>query len=377
MILKKKDISSLRQQDLEYKKLYEEWQNDRRNKYGYRTEYAENANTYQEGKGFSGEYPAADERASLRSSVDVLMLTLICYALLEFIVKLLLSDFPFNAPFGVVLGKEGFTSSHDLKTIIFAYVGNIFTRVIPFGVLLLQLKLPLKVVIPTKINDRPLFYCSIPVAMLTFGVIYMCTEVEALFLPGLDNRSIMRWSGAFTVYDIPISLLFMVIVPILSEFLHRGIILNLFRQYGDGFALLISSVISAALSAEDAIVMTFVYSLMIGYFTLRTGSILTAIVMRIIISGSYYIISIGRSGAFANNVLSLLSAMVIFLYIGIGIIILIRFVINYSNKISLPLYSLYLSDAEKLMICFSQPGFIIWISLYIASLAWSIAFGNT
>ena len=75
---------------------------------------------------------------------------------------------------------------------------------------------------------------------------------------------------------------FAIIVPIIQEILFRGVILQTFRQFGDTFAILITAFVNG-LCYYDITYLPFVVccSAVLGLFTIRTGSVVTAISMSI------------------------------------------------------------------------------------------------
>ena len=368
-----KRIHSLRQQDEEYNALFRKWRTDRANKFGYYLS-GSTENTYKEGEGFAGQYPAADERETLGQSISLLTQVLLLFTLCETISKFLFSDFPFNAPLGITLAREGYATVADFPHIFASYVSNILTRLIPVTYLLVRLRIPIRLVVPLKITNKPLFRSSIPIAMLTFGIMYVCSSLsEYILYPSGGRRPVFFPNGGMTREEFPMVILYCLVIPVISEIIHRGVFLQIFRQYGDGYALLLTSMVAAFTSIEDESLMIFFYSLMIGYSTLRTGSVITAIVMRIIISGGYFCISSLSTGA-SEQMRDLIISISVLVIIGIGIVSLIRFISTYSNRISLPLYSLYVSDFEKLMLVLANPGFIIWAVFYLGSILWSMTF---
>ena len=198
--------------------MYREWRKDRSNKYGYYINDSDNEHTYCDGVGFVGQYPEADERAALEYSVKLLTRVLITYTVCEFITKLLFSDYPFSAPFGVTLSREAFTSNSDLRSIAASYIANIIPRTFAVLILIFRLKLSPKLFMPMKITNKSLFWCCIPVAMLTFGITYMFSELAVSMLPVHNTvLSEFRWTREITVSELPVILLFTIILPVLSE----------------------------------------------------------------------------------------------------------------------------------------------------------------
>lgn len=88
-------------------------------------------------------------------------------------------------------------------------------------------------------------------------------------------------------------LLFAIIFVILQEILFRGIILTSIRQFGDGFAIIATSLLFAvwAGGAGDFISYFFV-SLPLCYFAIRSGSVLTAIISRVFYQIVIFLISL-------------------------------------------------------------------------------------
>jgi len=75
---------------------------------------------------------------------------------------------------------------------------------------------------------------------------------------------------------------FAIIVPIMQEIVFRGVFLQTFRQFGDTFAIMITAVVNG-LCYYDITYLPFVVccTAVLGLFTIRTGSVFTAISMSI------------------------------------------------------------------------------------------------
>ncbi|MBQ5316201.1 MAG: CPBP family intramembrane metalloprotease [Oscillospiraceae bacterium] len=354
-------ISSLKQQDKTYNEMYREWSLDKSNDFGFFKRSAEKENTYLAGEGFVGQYPAADETAVLHRTIRLVATVMAIYSLLQFLLMLAFSGYP-RPLFGMSICKEGFFIGHGPAPVIMSYAVNAAIRIIPVAYLMVKLKAPLRIMLPTKISNPPLFINSIFFAMLAFGVLYLCLDLQSAIL-----HTVRDWSHILLLdkwQRIPVMILYMLIIPVMSEMIHRGIFLNLFRQYGDGFALVLTSLLTAFFSPEGHFLFMFAFSLLTGYFALRTGSLLTAVMMRVIFSVSYYLITISRVLS-PDKDLSVIPMAVIIVFIGIGVVATIRFVARYSNRISLPMYNMFLTDSEKIMMVFSNPATMVWIMIYI------------
>lgn len=360
-------ITSLRQQDRDYARLYSAWSSSKDNEYGFYRSSTVSENEYSDTDGFSGMYPAADERDVLVRTTKLVSNVMIMYTALSFALSLLFSGYPKTIS-GMHMCREGFFIGSGLSPVVASYAVNIVLRLMPICYLLIKTRASIGVMIPIKINNKPLFRHSIFFAFIAFGVLFLCLDVKnAIF--GVSrpwkNLMLLETSGK----RVAMIVLYCAVIPIFSELLHRGIFVGIFRQYGDGFAMIMSSLLAAAVSSEGDYLFTFSYSLMLSYFVLSTGSVLTALIMRLVISGCYYGITLYRLEA--GDILPQVSIALIIVFIGTGLVATIRFIARYSSRISLPIYNLYLTDTEKVMTVISYPPIIVWLTIYtLMNLYW-------
>ncbi len=70
-----------------------------------------------------------------------------------------------------------------------------------------------------------------------------------------------------------------IVSPLVEEFVFRGVILGSLRKYGDGFAIIISSILFGFTSENlSQIPLAFIYGLALSFLTVRFNSILPAII---------------------------------------------------------------------------------------------------
>lgn len=106
-----------------------------------------------------------------------------------------------------------------------------------------------------------------------------------------------------------------IIAVIFEEILFRGIILQMLRKYGDGFAVISSSIVFALFQGGIIeIISSFMLGLALGYFVIRSGSIYVSILGR-----SSYTLLLYGSVAIKKLLSSSFSSMIILL----GFIIII------------------------------------------------------
>jgi hypothetical protein len=83
-----------------------------------------------------------------------------------------------------------------------------------------------------------------------------------------------------------------VLVSIVSEILFRGAILQTFRQFGDTYAMIVSGV-AFSLTCYDISTLGFAVlcSTALGLYTIKTGSLKTPVLMRIVTSITSYMLA--------------------------------------------------------------------------------------
>ncbi len=362
-------IASLKQQNKEYNEMYRKWRIDRKHDYGFY--FLDNSDelTYRDGEGFITEYPEASERNAVNGIHSVAAKTLIIFTLMNILTSLMFSCLPFSLAGDVYYTGYGYFAGDEVPALILSYIVNILRRVLPIFYLIHKVKMPAKIMIPIKISNKPLFAESIFMAMLIFGIITVFSGFSFFSAPLMGINPANRiWIPKNKTILFFSSLLFTIIIPVISELIHRGVFMQTLRQFGDGYALLLTSVI-AALTASNVHAFLFImtYSLVIGYFTMRSGSILTAIMMRIVIScGSYWMTYIKLTQRLPKNYLTI-SIAVTLIFLIIGIISVIVFTRHHSNKINLPIYTMYMTQKEKFMCCIANPYVLVWIALTIVS----------
>ena len=353
-------IASTHKQDREYADMFKAWSTSKGNKYGYYHATTDAENEYSDTEGFKGMYPAADEREVLIRTTKLIADTMIIFTVISLGTRTLFSGRPHDI-MGMHLVREGFFIGNGQPSVYLTYIYNILLRIIPILYLTIRTGSNIEIMVPLKITNKPLFKHSAFFAAIAFGVLYLSLDVEHSIF-GTHRQ----WEDLLLIESqgkrISILILYGTIIPIMSEVIQRGIFLSLFRQYGDGFGMIISSLLAASVNCEGSFMFCFAYSLMLSYFVLSTGSVLTSLLMRLIISNSFFGITMFR--LFYSETFPMLTITIIIMFIGIGLIATIRFISRYSSRISMPIYNMYLTDTDKVMTMLSSPAIIVWITVY-------------
>lgn len=108
-----------------------------------------------------------------------------------------------------------------------------------------------------------------------------------------------------------------IIPPLVEEFAYRGIVLGSLRQYGDGFAILVSSVLFGLMHENfGQTPFAFIVGLILGFLTVRLNSILPAMIIHFLNNFSATIFDIIEKNfgsyyqTLAQNLFSLTSVLI-------------------------------------------------------------------
>ena len=93
--------------------------------------------------------------------------------------------------------------------------------------------------------------------------------------------------------NIPLAIITLALLPAAAEeLLFRGFILHSLRQYGDVFAVIISSVLFAAVHLNPAAaILAFLSGMVLGFIRIKTGRLLSSVLTHFIINSAAIIIS--------------------------------------------------------------------------------------
>lgn len=359
-------ISSMKIHDKEYNEMYRKWRINHKKDYGFY--FADNPGefTYRDGMGFITEYPEDAERSAITRTNTVIANTLIIYTVMTILVSIFFSLLPFFFSVDFSYDPGGYFTGNEKTSIILIYfikLAEIIPSVIYFTS---RVKMPAKIMLPVKISNKPLFNEAVPMALLVWGILTLLTDMKFFgnimiieYVP--LNTMWLPENPVVTVFYI---LLTVVLIPVGSELVNRGVFMQIFRQFGDGYALFITSLLSAfSAGSTYSFPAVLICSLITGYFTIRTGSVLTAIMMRVIIRALEFTDGYLRFTAIPDSIRQTVLSGAVVVSLAVGIIGIVLFMKKHSNKIPLPIYKMYLSTRERMMCLLTNPSFLIWTAL--------------
>lgn len=267
-----------------YNNKFREWRKNKHNPYAFNFKLNRKESVFVEGKGFEKKSAAASEQDTVSKIMNIAGIAMLIWIFIENILGRIM------VAFCDLLGMDVHTSFFSTNiygegaaiALIIISVVKVF---IPVMYIHRKLKMPRKVEFMTTMNH----------AFDMFGAIFMSLAVSAVAsLPNIytnNTRQVFNYfrdinSDAsvwgqeqfilYTVFDI-------IVLSVISELFFRGAIFGALRQFGDLFAIIVTTAMSVLLVQDlrempAALMISAVASVGI----LRSGSIFTAIFVQVI-----------------------------------------------------------------------------------------------
>lgn len=185
-----------------------------------------------------------------------------------------------------------------------------------------------------------------------------------LSLFSLENSTGVEFTTKTPVEQVIYFLCIAIIPALTEEFIFRGVILNSFRKFGDGFAILMSSLLFGFMHGNFVqIPFAFIVGLACGFILVKTNSIIPAMMLHLLNNGTSVIIDI-ISNYVGTGLYSVISSVIIIILTLLGfisIILLTRKGLNckFENKSTVSL-----SIKDRTVQFFANPGTIILLSFF-------------
>lgn len=178
---------------------------------------------------------------------------------------------------------------------VFLYCGlKLFSIATIITISDMVLKLPRQVVIPHE-RQKPAYLISGTSLILILTIILRIFDygTSNLFAAvNIDSTYYSYISTDSTQSQILFFIFELILIPALTELFFRGMILQLFRQFGDNFAILISSLAAACCYHEmSKIFFIFILSMALGVFTVKSGSVFPAIAAKVLSLNLTYLLN--------------------------------------------------------------------------------------
>lgn len=251
---------------------------------------------------------------------------------------------------------SGFVSCSEPDKMLIITISGMVSFLVPIIMLMFVLKLPLSIVAPKSNISKTTFIYTIPLMMMFFVMSFYCYSFsnDLFELIGLNNPSQIMFIPENMKFFPSAILYYLIILPIITEFLFSGIILQSLRQFGDEFAIIVTSIFSAIFVHNffDS-GYTFILSIVISYITIRTGSLFSAVFSRFIfVSASFFIISFQK--ILSPEDFKIILSWTLFLMILWGFLILKLLSDKHKSILNLRKHTSYCSIGKKYLCVFSS-----------------------
>ncbi|MCR5121886.1 MAG: CPBP family intramembrane metalloprotease [Ruminococcus sp.] len=374
------DIASDRvynNQDEEYRSAFTRWRNAGFNKLGYRFVHDKREHTYVDGGGFADKLAVTAEINSLHGCLQFLsMLMMIYFCFEQFFYMFMKTHYDhvfINRTYYSLRSMSYAVSSEQMYVYCLTRIALLC---FPIIVMLKIVKLPSKVAIPRSKLDRRLVFYGFSVALMLF-VCFRFFDYLLTYMLQMINIDVTFYTYIQTDTEQAQICYFvceLVLVPILTEILFRGCILQLFRQFGDNFAIFISS-LAAALCYRDIskILYMFTLGIALGVFTIRNGSLIPAMVTNLFFTNITLLLNtLAKEKFLIRNRLTEISVCLVMLCVSFLFLIFMR--IHFDNPFKLVNDNTELTFQQKVRQLLNSSWTVIWLICMLLSTILSVSF---
>lgn len=351
-------------QSKEYNEEFAAWRADERNPYGYKFVQDVREHSYVVDEGYLKSKSDVAEKIALFKCLSLLGVTMILMigmsALRSFFLEAVHPDFSG----GVVYYKDRTALSDNLSVpfTITAMILDMAVYLVPAFIFMMVTKIPKKVVLPLKKCKYSIAMSSVSIMLVVAIMGRFCRLVFANFYAaaGGDAVYMFIYNGNSLAVTILSWICQCVALPICMEILFRGVVLQTFRQFGDFFAITVSSIVGSFICYDLSYIgYAALCSVALGYSVVRSGSLRLTIYMHICAATvNYFLATIN----FVNERIGLIvEASVCALIIGLSIVAYSRLTAKKSWNFNLGRDSTEMTFGQKLKIMLSTDTIVVWL----------------
>lgn len=243
----------------------------------------EDCNVYNTVYGFSTITPRDRERGLIKKYAAAVGLALLLYYLTRTSTSYLIAAM--GRPYlyySAGSGQSSLLAENILRFLeLFSYC---ISFLLPAMGLIAMVKIPLRVALPARRFSPSNALLFLPVALAVSAVGVWLSPLITLLLQGMGFRAALP---GLTLPSDPVGIVLFLLSSVLApafveEVVFRGAIMQPLRRFGDGFALVVSSVLFGVLHLyPQKIPMAFLMGLVLGFAVLRTGSLWASVLIHL------------------------------------------------------------------------------------------------
>lgn len=348
----------------DYHREFSKWRTKKGNPYGYSFVHDTREHTYVDGEGYFQKTAAEAERKALTKCLSLLGVTMLVMLAFDGLTSLMFYRlFRDAGAYSVYYTQIGQQRHEFTPLIVLLYCcTNLLKYLLGFWIFIHFSKIPIKVAAPmpkgAKLSKSGIFLMLV---LMVFGrlsnyiikVIFGFLNFDCVYSVSIHVPDSILSDSIYLVFNC-------ILISIVSELLFRGAIMQTFRQFGDIYALIVSAV-TFSLTYYDisSIGYGVLCSAALGLFTLRTGSLKSAIVMRVTASVSNYALT--RLVLDNFNYGRLIEAGICAFIMTVAAFIFARLMCNGKWAFTVKSDPSELSGGEKLKTTFTGLTMVLWL----------------
>jgi len=242
--------------------------------------------TYVPGKGFVSSDAEKDTLKQLRFVSNIISLFLLIYFFFRRFLSLPITYLAYYLGFNIMINRyTGMIAASAATHRFILFVTYAISALAVIGICKLFFSWDISERKRLRNFDRSIFALAIPI---TVGLGLLGSSLGLLTDRGMRSLGIIVYTPPAAVSSLTeIALLSMAssfVMGILHEYFFCGVLLPVLQRYGDGFAVTVCALL-AAISSDNIVesLTIFFFTLSSAYFTIRSGSLVPAIVSRAIL----------------------------------------------------------------------------------------------
>ncbi len=269
-----------------YNKSFRKWRSNKENPYAFNFETNTRESVFNDSRGFESHSCSEAEERIVGRIVYLIGIVMLMFVVIDDFLGGVLANL--LSLFGLNIHASFFTASmygSGAEIVIIMVTVAVVELVVPMLFVHSRLKMPFRLGFMSKVNDSTEIINSIAVTFIICTVVclpaaYSGTARDIYTYFSRIDADVSAWGQTefivYIVFDI-------VIVPVISEMLYRGAMFGALRQFGDIFAIIVTSVVPCIVSRNlTEIPAVLMISVVASVGMLRSGTILTAFFVRII-----------------------------------------------------------------------------------------------
>jgi membrane protease YdiL (CAAX protease family) len=325
--------------------------------------------TYVNGLGFLPETPQQTEHKQLVMQYNIVLFSILLLFFLRVIAFAPIVNFLAMLGFDIII--------NPLTNLV--TMSSLSTQIVNMLVMICYMGIPSVIILASgkRYFRRRQIFAAPTRGTTRYGVVILLGVSVLASFSSLLFSNVMEWGGlvilreqadpptqmpAFVLYLLSVTL----VPAFLEELLFRGAILQSLRRFGDMIAVLVSTVLYALVQPSiDLAIFSFVMGLALGYFTLKSGSIVVAVTASFAIKGLSCLNAILAQYFSSAHLLRLEWIVALFLLV-LSIIAFIRLVLTDPHAFELYHQDTYLTNRTKVKQFLTNLG--LWMIVVLAFL---------